>query len=105
MGDPISAAMIITSAIGAGSAIYSSQEQKKAAKKQASAQEEALRKQEEEATKVGPEAVASSEEDKDIQSARRELLRKGFYSTLKTGQTGLGTSAMTAGTSLKGTLG
>lgn len=104
MGDPVSW-MAIASIAGAGASVYSSVEASNEAKKQSREQAKALAEQKEEALKKGPEAVASSEEDKDIQSARRELLRKGFYSTLKTGQTGLGTSAQTAGTSLKGTLG
>lgn len=94
-------ASILSAGVGAASAV----EQHQQAKKQERAQKEALRKQEEEALKKGPEATAVSEEYTDVAEARKRLLRKGFLSTLKTGEAGLGTAATTSGTGLKGTLG
>ena len=76
-----------------------------AAKKQERAQKEALRKQEEEALKKGSEATAVNAEDSDMEEARKRLLRKGFLGSLKTGETGLGTPAPTAGVGLKSSLG
>jgi len=92
---------LISAAVGG----YSAYEQHEQAKKAEQQQEEALRKQEEEARKKGPEAVAVNEEDTSIEEARKKLLRRGFLGTLQTGMTGLGTSAATASTGLKGTLG
>lgn len=105
MGDPITTGLLITAIAGAGTSAYSAHEQNKQAKKAERAQEEALRKQEEEALKKGPEATAINEEDTSIEAARKRLLRSGFLGTLRTGETGLGTAADTAGTGLKGTLG
>lgn len=105
MGDPFSIGLAVSSIIGAGASTYSSIEANKRAKEQQRAQEKALRLQEEEALKKGPEATAVSEEDAEVAEARKRLLRKGFLSTLKTGESGLGTSATTGGTGLKGTLG
>ena len=102
--DPMSW-MAVASLVSAGASTYSSVEANKSAKKQQREQEKALKLQEEEALKKGPEATAISEEDTDVAEARKRLLRKGFLSTLKTGETGLGTSAATGGTGLKGTLG
>lgn len=104
MGDPMMW-IAISSLVGAGASTYSSVEGKKEAKRQAKTQEEALRKKEEESTKKGPEAVALSEEDAQMEEARKRLMRRGLASTLKTGATGLGTVASTADTGLKGTLG
>lgn len=96
---------LAASAAGAGVSAYSAYEQNKQAKRAEAAQAEALRKQEEEALKKGPEAQAINEEDESVSEARRRLLRRGFYGTLRTGMTGLGTEAATASTGLKGTLG
>lgn len=97
--------LAVASLIGAGISGYSAYEQHEQEKEAERKQEEALRKQEEEARKKGPEATAINEEDSDIASARKRLLRRGFLGTLNTGMTGLGTPAQTAGTGLKGTLG
>ena len=102
--DPMSW-MAVASLVSAGASTYSSVEANKSAKKQQREQEKALKLQEEEALKKGPEATAISEEDTDVAEARKRLLRKGFLSTLKTGEAGLGTAAATGGTGLKGTLG
>ena len=102
--DPMSW-MAVASLVSAGASTYSSVEANKSAKKQQREQEKALKLQEEEASKKGPEATAVSEEDTDVAEARKRLLRKGFLSTLKTGEAGLGTAAATGGTGLKGTLG
>ena len=102
--DPMSW-MAVASLVSAGASTYSSVEANKSAKKQQREQEKALNLQEEEALKKGPEATAVSEEDTDVAEARKRLLRKGFLSTLKTGEAGLGTAAATGGTGLKGTLG
>lgn len=102
--DPMSW-MAVASLVSAGASTYSSVEANKSAKEQKRAQEKAIKLQEEEALKKGPEATAISEEDTDVAEARKRLLRKGFLSTLKTGETGIGTSATTGGTGLKGTLG
>ena len=104
MADPMTW-IAIASIAGAGTSIYSAAEQDKQAEKQEKAQKEALRKQEEEARKKGPEAVALSEEDAQMEEARKRLMRRGLMGTLKTGSTGLGTVASTADTGLKGTLG
>ena len=92
----------LASAAISGYSAYQQHEQAKDAERQ---QKEALRLQEEEARKKGPEATAINEEDSDIASARKRLLRRGFLGTLNTGMTGIGTQAQTAGTGLKGTLG
>ena len=104
MADPMTW-IAIASIAGAGASTYSAYEGKKEAEKQEKAQKEALRKQEEEAAKKGPEAVALSEEDAQMEEARKRLIRRGLMGTLKTGSTGLGTVASTADTGLKGTLG
>lgn len=101
----LAVASLVSAAVGAGTAVYSAHEQDKQARKAERAQAEALRKQEEEALKRGPEAQAINEEDESVSEARRRLLRRGFYGTLRTGMTGLGTEAATASTGLKGTLG
>lgn len=105
MGDPVSTALLVTAIAGAGTSAYSAHEQRKQAREAERAQKEAIRKQEEEALKKGPEATAINEEDTSIEDARKRLLRRGFLGTLRTGETGLGTAADTAGTGLKGTLG
>ena len=105
MGDPITTGLLVTAIASAGTQAYSAHEQKKEARKAERKQEESLRKQEEEALKKGPEATAINEEDTSIEDARKRLLRRGFLGTLRTGETGLGTVADTAGTGLKGTLG
>ena len=105
MADPFTAAIAIGSIISAGATAYSAKAQSDQAKKAEREQAKALKLQEEEALKKGPEATAINEEDANIAEARKRLLRRGFYGTLKTGMTGLGTSAQTAGTGLKGTLG
>lgn len=102
--DPMSW-MAVASLVSAGASTYSSVEANKSAKEQQRAQGKALKLQEEESLKKGPEATAVSEEDTDVAEARKRLLRKGFLSTLKTGEAGLGTAAATGGTGLKGTLG
>lgn len=94
-------ASIISAGVGAASAV----EQHQQAKKQERSQKEALRKQEEEALKKGTEATAVNAEDSDMEEARKRLLRKGFLSSLKTSETGLGTPAPTAGVGLKSSLG
>lgn len=101
----LAVASLVSAAVGAGTAAYSAHEQDKQARKAERAQREALRQQEEEALKKGPEAQAINEEDESVSEARRRLLRRGFYGTLRTGMTGLGTEAATASTGLKGTLG
>lgn len=101
----LAVASLVSAAVGAGTSVYSAHEQNKQAKRAERAQAEALRKQEEEALKKGPEAQAINEEDESVSEARRRLLRRGFYGTLRTGMTGLGTEAATASTGLKGTLG
>ena len=101
----LAVASLVSAAVGAGTAVYSAHEQNKQAKRAERAQREALRQQEEEALKKGPEAQAINEEDQSISDVRRRLLRRGFYGTLRTGMTGLGTEAATASTGLKGTLG
>lgn len=106
MSDPISGTILAISALAsAGTQAYAAHEQRKEARRAERKQEEALRKQEEEALKKGPEATAINEEDTSIEDARKRLLRRGFLGTLRTGETGLGTAADTAGTGLKGTLG
>lgn len=108
MGDPVTASlavMAITGAASAGATAYSAHEQRKEARRAERAQEKALKAQEEEARKRGPEATVINEEDTSIEDARKRLLRRGFLGTLRTGETGLGTAADTAGTGLKGTLG
>lgn len=95
----------IASIISAAVSTYSAVDAHNEANKQEKKQKEALRKQEEEALKKGPEAVSVSEEDSDVAEARKRLLRKGFLSTLKTGETGLGGTAATSSAGLKGTLG
>lgn len=106
MGDPISGTIMAIAALAsAGTTVYSAHEQRKDARRAERAQKEAIRKQEEEALKKGPEATAINEEDTSIEDARKRLLRRGFLGTLRTGETGLGTVADTAGTGLKGTLG
>lgn len=105
MADPVSWAVLASAVIGAGSSAYSAHKQSQQMKKAEREQEKALRLQEEEALKKGPQATALNEEDTDIEDARKRLLRRGFYGTLNTGMTGLGTQAETAGTGLKGTLG
>lgn len=104
MADPFTW-MAIASVAAAGTSAYSAYEQHEQAKKAEKQQQEALRKQEEEALKKGPEAVAVNEEDESIAEARKRLMRRGFLGTLQTGMTGLGTTAQTAGTGLKNTLG
>ena len=104
MADPVTW-VAIASVASAATGAYSAVEQNKQAKKAARQQEEALKKQEEEALKKGPQATTMNEEDSSIEAARKRLLQRGFLSTLKTGETGLGTAAETAGTGLKGTLG
>ena len=97
--------MAIGSIISAVAETYSAVDQHQQAKKQERAQKEALRKQEEEALKKGSEATAVNAEDSDMEEARKRLLRKGFLGSLKTGETGLGTPAPTAGVGLKSSLG
>lgn len=92
---------ILSAAVGA----YSAYEQDKSADKAAKQQEEALRKAEEEALKEGPKATTLSEEDSGFEEARKNLLRRGFYGTIRNSMTGLGGTATTGGTGLKGTLG
>lgn len=104
-GTALAYAAIASAVASAGVSAYSAYEQNKQAKEAERKQEEALRLQEEEARKKGPEATAINEEDSDIASARKRLLRRGFLGTLNTGMTGIGTQAQTAGTGLKGTLG
>ena len=104
MADPVTW-IAVASLASAGVSAYSAVEQNKQAKKAAREQEEALKKQEEEALKKGPQATVMNEEDASIEAARKRLLQRGFLSTLRTGETGLGTTAETAGTGLKGTLG
>lgn len=97
--------LAIGSIIAAAAETYSAADQHQQAKKQERAQKEALRKQEEEALKKGSEATAVNAEDSDMEEARKRLLRKGFLGSLKTGETGLGTPAPTAGVGLKSSLG
>ena len=98
-------AAAIASLVTAAVSTYSAVESHNEANKQEKKQKEALIMQEEEALKKGPEAVSVSEEDADVAEARKRLLRKGFLSTLKTGETGLGSAAATSSSGLKGTLG
>lgn len=104
MADPMMW-IAIASIAGAGASTYSAVEGKKEAKRQAKSQAETLRKKEEEAKKKGPEATSLSEEDAQMEEARKRLMRRGLMGTMKTGSTGLGTVASTADTGLKGTLG
>ena len=97
--------MAIGSILAAVAETYSAVDQHQQAKKQERAQKEALRKQEEEALKKGSEATVVNAEDSDMEEARKRLLRKGFLGSLKTGETGLGTPAPTAGVGLKSSLG
>ena len=97
--------LAIGSIIAAAAETYSAVEQNQQAKKQERAQKEALRKQEEEALKKGTEATAINAEDSDMEEARKRLLRRGFLGSLKTGETGLGTPAPTAGVGLRSSLG
>jgi len=104
MADPMTW-IAIASAASAATGAYSASEQSKQAKKAEQAQKTAIRKQEEEALRKGPEAQVINEEDTSIEEARKRLLRRGFLGTLQTGMTGIGTTAETASTGLKGTLG
>lgn len=97
--------MAIASLISSGISAYSAYEQHESSKDAQRRQDQSIRQAEEEALKQGPQATTLSEEDNSFEKARLNLLRRGFYGNVKNSLSGLGSSASTASTGLKGTLG